>query len=420
MTGKFFELLLSLNAILDQFIQTISDAVIFGNGIGDGSLGIFKSLVGIILLALTAAFIWHVYWAVVNLANETKTAMHNVRKALFALMCGALMMSARSSFYGDPMNGSWMGLNYKSVVQGISESTMSKAMDTLASVDVVQAWLSCLAEGDAARQEKILQAISAKDPETYQAYLDRLVYVQSGGRVYMGTAWGALVSAKDQLKRIFNGDAWLFLFRLSVNGFIRAFIGLGVAIAELMFVVMAGRTIVIFAFYVKLATILTLLVIPPALGLMYFEGVVRDLAVRVTKQIVVLMLIAGTMASAVQVVFDQDNIKLAMSLAMESEVGPLDSPVTDADIQAFESRVDMETTMLPLMGGDNLVTQYFGNQGTMTVKDAWKQALAMMKMMVILGIMLSILAQLYELFSGLLEGKWDPLAHGSKASGGGS
>jgi hypothetical protein len=417
MTAKMIELLISLVGILDTFLETIADTIINGSGVGGGTLGYLNILSTVVFICLCAAFIWNVMEAVVQRARHLGDAEHAIpwkqlKKCVQILILGGLMYGASAVFYKNPKSGAYMGVSYSNIVWGMPTSTMNAAMGTLGAVDIVENWCACLLQFDADRREKVLQAIAVQDPKAGDTYAARVAYVNDPTKAPLSlvqkvkATWSAGVTASSY------GSLYFMRFLLNICLF--GFAGLIVMICTFFFIFQAGRTILILAFYVKLAAILTVTFVPVAIGLLYFERM-RHFGIAVLKQIVVLTVVAGILGGAVQTVFSNETIKQAIVIALKSELAPYNGKVTASDIASFETVTDMETVLT--MMGANSSSMAMDAAATMSVQQTMASIVGVIKIMFLLGTMLMIIAKLFDLVTGILAGYWDPFAEGSRSAG---
>lgn len=417
MTSKMIELLLSLSGILDEFLEKIAETVVYGDGVGGEALGTFNLLTKVVLLFLGVAFLWNVGEAVLERARHGASSEHAIpwpqfKKCLHIFLIAMLVTAASATLGRNPKGGNFMGLNYGGVISGLTTSSMKAAMNTLGAVDIVVNWGLCLQEFDADRRERIIQAIAAKDPKAAETYAARLAYVSDPARAPLSvvekvkTAWSAGKAAA-------GGQANTLLSRFVVNMLLYGLIFIVITFCTLVFIYQAGRTILLLAFYVKLSALLTMALVPIAIGVLYFERL-RHYGTQVLKQLVVLSLVAGILGTAVQTVFSNTLIKQAIVTTMKGELAPYIKAVTDEDISRLETATDIEV-MLTMAGASHVMLPDFA--GTMSVGQVLGSIAAVIKIMFLLGTMLMIISRLFDLVTEILGGYWDPFAEGSRAAG---
>ena len=418
--SKIFDLLMSLYDFLQTFLQTVADTIIYKDGVGGSALSTFSYLTGLILFCLMAAFIWNVGEAVVHrakfLGEKNAIPWKNLKNCLFILIVATTTVAANAVFTADPMGGSFMGISYPTITAGVQRGPMANALNTVAAVDVVANWEECIQEYGKDRDQKILQYIATKDPDTYATYLkatqingdqslsptvmERLKFIWEGTKV---VTQGVVTGSFEQLEA-------KAMLNLCLYGLMK----LVIIILCLLFVYHAGRTIILLAFYVQFSALLSMIVLPAAIGLLYFERM-RHAGIAVIKQVVVLMLVAGVMSGAVTAVFSSTNIKTAMTIAMKGELAPYANKITDNDVIAFKAKTlaSLESSIV----ADIAQSPSYAAAMTMSIQENFASSIAVIKIMFILGTMLMVIGKLFDLVNGALGEFWDPLAEGARAAG---
>lgn len=441
-TGYLMGIVQSLFTTLDAFMQKFMDSVVFssaGGGIGGGAFGLFGGLVGMIGFFLCAAIIWNIGEGVLHWSKSGETPWTNIRKVFLGGLLATIAIGAQQTYLGSKTtsglkNATYMGISYSGMTSGLSQQALTPALSAIATVDIPEAWAINVMQYDDVRRDKILAAIAAKDPEAAKTYLNRINYTAGkaslDGTKDSGTARTMLSTASlvaATMKDIYSGGLTQSAIRLIVNGVISSCILIGVMLCEVVFACFAARTILVLAFYLKLASLLSLLVLPASLILLYFESL-RDFGIRAIRQVIVLLVVANALAACTQAVFNQTTIKAALAESIRDVVGPVDSPVTQEDILGFETLVD-ENAVGTLMGGlspsdakemsdkvEENTMNYLLFQG-MSITDFFHAALCAIKMMMMMGAMLLVLSKFYEVIGNVFEGDFDPLREGKKAAG---
>lgn len=434
-TGYVMGLLVQVMSVLDSFLDQMASAVVYGDGVGGGALSIFKSVTGCIGVFLAGAIIWHIMEGAVSYSKTWRFPWDNFKQAFLAAIIATFMIGARDVYFtakteSSLKGASFYGISYSGMTAGLGTKALQPAMDALAAVDVPQAWAISVYQFNTSRRAAILGAISSQDPATAQTYQNRLNYAAGGGKtvgldgslngdmMHRALSTGSLLwdTAKDLLP---GGAMETALLSAIVNWIVGMCILIGVWICELIFVLFAARTILILAFYLKLASFLAILVLPPAIGTLYFPAI-RDYGIRAIRQIVALMVVSGALSGCVQVVFNQQTVSIAMAEALRSAIGPVDGPVKQEDILMFKAVTDAHAAAT-LAGADATKASAMDITDTLfaglTVEQFFGAALCAIKMMLMLGALLLVLSKLYEVLIGAFEGDFDPLLEGKKAAG---
>lgn len=421
---KIFDLLISLYDLMDTFLNTLASTIMWGsvtgNDVGIGAVNTMSYLTMLVLFCLTVAFLWNLGEVVVHrakhLGERGPAAMPwtNIKNIIFIVIVFGTCVRANSIFTNNPMGGSYLGVSYTGVTQGLERKNMTGALQVLAAVDVVSNWVSCLNDFSQDRDQKMLEYIAAKDPGTYQTYMRALQI--NGNPGISPTMVERLEFAWEGIKELLTtsmAEKVALVAQVGCNLCLYGLTMLVVLLCSLLFVYHAGRTIILLAFYIKLAALLSMIVLPAAIGILYFERL-RHAGIAIIKQIIVIMLVSGIMAGAVKTVFSNQNIKTALTVVMQNELNAYANKITDYDFQTFKLKtfVGLEQRLL----ADSAPSPQLAAAMTMSPNEAWASCLAVIKIMFILGTMLIVIGKLFDIVNGVLGEMWDPLQEGAKAA----
>jgi len=412
--SKFIDLIMGLYGTLDAFIVQLHDSMVNGAGIGDGALQWLVYASWVPLMCLAAAFVWNVVEGVVHKAKNMGregVPMENIKKCLQIGMFMALTVGARLAFSTDPMNGTWFGISYPTITAPLNGSAVEDSIKPLVALDIVVAWGDALKESAALRREKIMEYIGTQDLATKDTYANRLLYVTSNGSIDKMSPGDWIGVAMNLGSEMVNGDLLASGARNLLNTAFVGLIAMACVVAMGAFIFQAARTIILLIFYLKLGVLLTMSILPFAIGVLYFKSL-RHMGLAILKQVLVLMIVAGALTGAVKTVFSQDALTQAMAVSLRANLAPLTSPITDREVMDFKAEIDTAVVNEALGASTNP-----DPLNGLTVQQGFESALVMIKMMFVLGIMLMILSKLIDVITGLIDGHWDPFQHGAEAAG---
>lgn len=412
--SKCIDLIMGLYNVLDAFIIQIHDSMVNGAGVGDGALQWFVMASWVPLMCLAAAFIWNLVEGVVYKAKNMGRdgmPMENIKKCLQIGMFMALTVGARLAFSTDPMNGTWFGISYPTITAPLNSAAVDESIKPLVALDIVVAWSDALRESADLRRQKILEYIGTQDPSVQDTYAKRILYAYGDAQNFKLGIIGWIKAAKDITVSFFKGDLIAGQIRNLVNTAFVGLIGMACIIAMGAFIFQTARTIILLAFYLKLGVLLTMSVVPFAIGVLYFRSL-RHMGLAILRQVLVMMIVAGALTGAVKAVFSQEALTRAMAYALRADLAPLSTPVTDRDVIDFKAEIDTA-----------VVVQAVGVVGNpdplngVTIRQGFEASLVMIKMMFVLGVMLMVLTKLVDLITGLINGHWDPFQAGAESAG---
>jgi len=410
---KAVELLMATFGILDQFILKIHETFLDPNtvGVGDTALGWLKLLVWAPLYFLAMAFVWNLVEAIMYKAKrigQPGLPLEYIKKCFQILLFATLTIAARSALTNSPMTGDFMGISYGSITAKMDQKTTTAALQPLIALDVVSSYASALGETSALRQQRILEEIAKRDPKAGSTYTNLLLYAYTP---VDSVSFADLVKAGwNTVGNLFTAAPQYFGRQL-LNMCIMGMTMMALIIVMGAFLYQAARTIILLVFYLKLSTLLTLVVVPFAIGILYFRSM-RHAGLAILKHLLILMLVCGSLNAVVQSVFTKKVMTSAAAIAMQSTLKPLTYPVTDQEILMFEAVLDADATMKSLN-----MPQTPDPTGNLTVQEAVQSCMAMIKVMFIMGTMLVLISRLAELFGGLINGHWDPFQQAAQSAG---
>lgn len=412
--SKFIDLIMGLFGVLDAFIVQLHDSMVNGAGIGDGALQWLVIASWVPLMCMAAAFVWNVAEGIVHKAKNMGregVPMENIKKCLQIGMFMALTVGARLAFSTDPANGTWFGISYPTITKSLDATAVEDSIRPLVALDIVTAWADALKESGALRREKIMEYIGTQDLATQDTYAKRILYVTTNGDAnLMGLGdWAGV--ATNLGAELLNGELVASGARNLLNSAFMGLIAMACVVAMGAFIFQAARTIILLVFYLKLGVLLTMSVIPFAIGVLYFKSL-RHMGLAIIKQVLVLMIVAGALTGAVKTVFSQDALTQAMAAALRANLAPLTSPITDREVMDFKAEIDT-AVVNQVLGSPTNPDPLNG----LSLQQGFDSALVMIKMMFVLGIMLMILSKIVDVITGLIDGHWDPFQHGAEAAG---
>jgi hypothetical protein len=182
-------------------------------------------------------------------------------------------------------------------------------------------------------------------------------------------------------------------------------------ISYFFFVLILMRAILGFAIYLKIACLLGLILVPPAIALSYFQPL-RGLAMNLVKQVLVLIMVTSAFGTAYASVFSNANLNKVVALALsKGAAGQAADAANNSNL--IGQAEEMAVTVAAILGPDKNTYDpekveslaYFVAVDNNRAREVF---LAVSRGMMMLGIMSIVIGKLYQVISGALDGGYDP------------
>jgi hypothetical protein len=182
-------------------------------------------------------------------------------------------------------------------------------------------------------------------------------------------------------------------------------------ITYFFFMLSIMKAILGFAIYLKIAVLMGLIFVPPAVGLAYFVPL-RGLAMNLIKQVLVLVMLTAAYGKAYAVVFNNDALNTVVTLALKDGAAAAAAKAAHNDGTVDEIE-EMVVTVSEIVGPDRMASNpdsvdsvaFFATLDIGRIREVF---LAVSRGVMMMGMMVILIGKVYEIMSGALDGAYDP------------
>jgi hypothetical protein len=428
-----------VNAIIEmaeQFLHLIQEALSTTYFPKSNS---FTILIGAFL---SGAIAWHACQLLLAWYRNHALDWTHVHK----LAVGFIIMGLMAMAPAPGGQGSIFGYSYKNSVGGLGDKGLRQMANAIKTVNIVTSWDAALVEAKKAKQKRTLEWMTKHEPAMRAAF-DRTVKASNAEPVPPGSdppsgepagegelgksnadgkGWQAIQAASSRLINFGKDVMAVFdlamdiqnegrgkllaelggtIFRATLMKAIHTAASYAFSLAYIALAIYSLRLLLIFAVTLKIGLWLGFYFLPPMLGLMFWEKT-RHFAIQAIKNIVIMTIIAGSLTTITGAIFSPQQIKsYAATSLKETPTGSRATSITKSDVLLLygEALIYGKDADNPnkLQPSDDVF--YL----TMDMTTFFSSMLAPVKIMVIIWLMMSVIAKIYEAIQGTLDGRWD-------------